>query len=466
MLTANIIPRRLSAGLFLFLLVIYSYFWHKPNWNDLGRYDLIMAVAERGTLCIDAYHQNTGDKALIQGHYYSDKAPGPALLGIPLYAGLSQLESLLGWGVDANGKPTTLGWFAKLLIIKIILIGVVSALFSVLLFHYLVSLGLSLKRGLVLTLGYSLGTLAFPYSTLFYGHQFACACLMTGFILLQQQEVKEGKKKLFLALAGFLAGYAVFSEYPVILLAALLTGYLIWKEKSLPSLGWFILGAAIPAVLLLSYNYLMTGSLFKVGYFSVAGAEFRHQMDKGVAGVTYPKLSALWGITFSVYRGLFLLNPFLLLALPGFYFMYKQGAAIKKEWGFCLAAFSVFLLFNASYYMWWGGWSLGPRHLIPILPCLIIPLAFLPPKWDKVLYPLIGISIFFMWLGTSVDPQIPDSETNPLFGYALSMFLQDRVSANPGVLLGLGFSGGDYLALLLIIIGIALLYTATSSAKE
>jgi hypothetical protein len=30
---------------------------------------------------IDAYHENTGDKALYEGHYYSDKAPLPSYLG-------------------------------------------------------------------------------------------------------------------------------------------------------------------------------------------------------------------------------------------------------------------------------------------------------------------------------------------------------------------------------------------------
>ncbi len=454
------IPRRLSIGLFLFLLVIYSYFWHKPNWNDLGRYDLIMAVVEKGTLCIDAYHQNTGDKAFINGHYYSDKAPGPALLGVPLYAGISWLQSIMGWG------PSTLSWFIKLVIIKILLIGVVSSLFGVLLLYYLVSLGLSLRRAFVLILGYSLGTIVFPYSTLFYGHQFAGACLMTGFLLLQKNNQDGRKKYLLLLLSGFLAGYAVFSEYPVILLAVLLTGYVFWKEKNLKSLGWFILGASVPALLLLIYNYQMAGNPFKIGYLSEAGEEFRREMNKGVAGVTYPKLSALWGITFSFYRGLFLLNPFLLLGVPGFYYMYKEGADLRKEWGFCLSAILIFLLFNASYYMWWGGWSLGPRHLVPVLPCLIIPMAFLPPKWDKLLYPLIGISILFMWLGTSVDPQIPDSESNPLFGYALSMLFQDRISANPGVLLGLGFSGGAYLAALIIALGIALLYVTVSSDRK
>ena len=34
--------------------------------------------------------------------------------------------------------------------------------------------------------------------------------------------------------------------------------------------------------------------------------------------LSLPTLDGIWGITFSAYRGLFLLSPWLLLALPGF----------------------------------------------------------------------------------------------------------------------------------------------------
>ena len=34
-------------------------------------------------LQIDAYHENTQDKAHFQGHYYSDKAPGLVFLAVP-----------------------------------------------------------------------------------------------------------------------------------------------------------------------------------------------------------------------------------------------------------------------------------------------------------------------------------------------------------------------------------------------
>jgi len=47
---------------------------------------MVRAILEQKTLSIDAYHENTQDKALSRGHYYSDKAPGLALLAFPIAA--------------------------------------------------------------------------------------------------------------------------------------------------------------------------------------------------------------------------------------------------------------------------------------------------------------------------------------------------------------------------------------------
>ena len=62
----------------------YAYFYGGAGWNQNSRFDLVRAIVEQGTLRIDAYDENTGDKAFANGHYYSDKAPGLALLAVPI----------------------------------------------------------------------------------------------------------------------------------------------------------------------------------------------------------------------------------------------------------------------------------------------------------------------------------------------------------------------------------------------
>jgi hypothetical protein len=83
------LERRTEIILFFILLVSYSYIfprWADPNQNS--RLDMIVAVVDDHTLQIDKYVQNTVDYAKVGEHYYSDKAPGIAFAGIPIYAGL------------------------------------------------------------------------------------------------------------------------------------------------------------------------------------------------------------------------------------------------------------------------------------------------------------------------------------------------------------------------------------------
>ncbi|MDI6784581.1 MAG: hypothetical protein QME64_10875 [bacterium] len=476
---------RLEILLFLFLTFCYGYVWHKPSWNDLGRYNLMMAIVEQGTVCIDAYHQNTGDKAIFNGHYYSDKAPAPAFLGVPVYWLLNQLQAFLGL-TELDHTLSIILWFAKLVLVRIFVISIPSALLGVFLYRFLLSLGTAKKYALFLTLGYSLGTLAFPYSTLFYGHQLAATFIFVSFYWLYRVRNRVGVENIqplpqSIFLSGLFAGLAILTEYPIILLSAILLVYAILiriPHSAFRNIFWFTVGLAIPSFILLYYNYLCSGNPFQFGYFQVAGEEFRREMVKGIAGVTYPKPNALFGITFSPYRGIFLINPILLLSIFGFYYFYKHQKERLEFW-FCLIAVIVFLLFNASYYMWWGGWTIGPRHLIPIIPFLIIPIAFIPfeplpntagAKYFKpyLLYTLTSASILFMFIGTVVDPQVPDTirrlSWSPLFGYSLHQFLAGNFYANLGT--AIGFTGLTSTLPLLIIIFLGILFLVRLSKSS
>jgi len=74
---------------FLVLALLFSYFTLLPGWNENSRFDLIFAVVEKKTLSIDDYYNQggiqTGDHSFVNGHYYSDKPIGPAILGALIY---------------------------------------------------------------------------------------------------------------------------------------------------------------------------------------------------------------------------------------------------------------------------------------------------------------------------------------------------------------------------------------------
>ena len=64
------------------VFISYAYFYQAGGWNQNSRFALVRAILERHTLQIDAYAAHTGDIALKDGHYYSDKAPGASLASI------------------------------------------------------------------------------------------------------------------------------------------------------------------------------------------------------------------------------------------------------------------------------------------------------------------------------------------------------------------------------------------------
>ena len=75
--------------------------------------------------------------------------------------------------------------------------------------------------------------------------------------------------------------------------------------------------------------------------------------------------------------------------------------------GAMVIAYLVFLSdYGSSIYDRGGGLYLGPRHLIPLLPFLALPLYFGAGKLRPVFYPLAAISIFFMLIATAVEPRV------------------------------------------------------------
>src|SRR4030066_2526779 len=73
--------------LVLLLLLVTTYFHHPLLFsNESCRYFLIMAVVDHHKLYVDDITTNANDDlSFHNGHYYSAKAIGVPLLGVPIY---------------------------------------------------------------------------------------------------------------------------------------------------------------------------------------------------------------------------------------------------------------------------------------------------------------------------------------------------------------------------------------------
>ena len=102
---------------------------------------------------------------------------------------------------------------------------------------------------------------------------------------------------------------------------------------------------------------------------------FRDAMSRGVMGISWPRLGPLWFLTVHPYRGILFWSPWIVAALVGS-LLALRGSTNRRMWGWMsLWMFCATVLANSGYYMWWGGWAMGPRLLLPMMTAVPMGLA-------------------------------------------------------------------------------------------
>ncbi|WP_435007098.1 hypothetical protein P12x_004485 [Tundrisphaera lichenicola] len=406
--------RRPEPWVFVILLASYSYVWHGRDWNVASRLMLTYALVDRGTLSIDGLDDQTRDIARYRGHYFSDKTPGFSLLATaPYYLAKRSLKlpdhplnrpGFAHWPAD---YWATLGTS-----------GLLTALSGLILVILARDLGCTPGRSAIVGLAYGLATPAQVYATLGYGHQASSFCLLASFALLWRGG---GRPILRACLAGFLASYASVIEIQVGPVSAILGFYAlalaIGGRQPWPSVLAFGLGAAIPAGILLGYNTLAFGSPWRMGYFYEVLDQFsKVHNESNPLGLGRPDWSKLGELLWGERRGLIRFAPIVVLTLPGL-----LVAAYRRTWGLFVvsaSAIGAVLLMNLSYPEWTGGWSTGPRLLLPLLPFAMLPVASLlavggsPTAAIAVILGLVGGVEMVMF--QAIGARVPQDIARPL----------------------------------------------------
>jgi hypothetical protein len=363
---------RPALGVFFILLGSFAFFWHSRDWNTASRLMLTYAMVDRGTVEITGLDVHTGDKALLRGRYYSDKLPGyPMLAALPYVCAKWALQ-LPPHPLGAD--PEKCKYWPADYWITLGTSGLITAGTAALLVVLALELGCSAGAAVLVGLAYGLSTPAYIYATLAYGHQASAFALLASFLLIRGTSSRI--VGLRLAIAGFLAALASVIELQVAPVSAILGLYLLTEVLSRryhPGGLWiFVLGVALPTLALLAYNQVAFGSPWDMGYFHHVNFAHVHTPDNptGLRSPDWRKVDPLlWGR----YRGLFSYAPILILALPGWIVL-----ILRRRWSLAIVSLLVcasVLLVNLSYPEWTGGWSTGPRLLLPLIPFAMIPVA-------------------------------------------------------------------------------------------
>ncbi len=224
-------------------------------------------------------------------------------------------------------------------------------------------LGATTRGATIASLGYAFGTIAMVYSRDFFADPLLALLTAAGIYFSLGDDPREA------AAASAAVLLAVLAKPTGIVLGPCLGAYLLCKRRA-PG-RWVAPLFATAAGLMI--------------YFIYNWARFANPFDFGQAGAfaLYVVPSALAGLLISPGRGLLWYCPAViaLVALPGAIFKRGESALLVGVAGAYLAEHSVWLF-------WAGGWSWGPRLLLPALPGLMALTGLLERRWRWLLVAL------------------------------------------------------------------------------
>ncbi|MGH2905816.1 MAG: hypothetical protein ACRDKI_03500 [Solirubrobacterales bacterium] len=436
--------KRIGIAAIVLLAVAMGTIVQAVGWAQTSNFALVRALSH-GSAKIDAYSWETRDSSYYDGHFYSVKAPGMALLSLPVYgalnaAGARDLSATMSetaheagalrWaraGVPSGQyrnnvalahetrevvtRYTPMVWMLGLFV------TVLPALVLMLIVR---ALGEQLAPGFgaisAVTIG--AGTMILPFSTMFFSHVLSAAMAIGVFALLWRERAGPSRLPLLFG-AGLLAGFAVTTEYPLALAGIVLGVYAIsrdgWRDRAtlLRRGAAYSAGAIAGVVPLLLYNLLAFGSISHFSYAD-AIAEQGHSghaviglNDGGFFGITTPTLGNAFDLLFSA-KGLLIATPILVLALVGLALMHRQG---RRAEAYAIGGvFAAYVVYNAGYWLPFGGGTPGPRFLIPVLPFLGVALAPAFKRFTATGFALAIPSILTMTAATITLPMIGNGD--------------------------------------------------------
>ncbi len=222
------------------------------------------------------------------------------------------------------------------------------------------------------------GTPLWIYSGTFFSEPLAVLLLLLSLLhLIQPYESADraDSARLRALASGLFLGLAVLTHITAVLFAPFFAWYLVRAARDTPGgparigrpLGSWLGGLGVGLALLGIYNFARFGSLTETG----RGVDPMLAVENGYGTFVAPGVG-LVGLLFSPGKGLFLYAPIVVLGLV----VWPRFHRRHRHLSWMLASAALFrLLVIASRSDWHGGFSLGPRLLLVLVPFLILPLG-------------------------------------------------------------------------------------------
>jgi hypothetical protein len=399
----------------LFLVLAVTVDNRVNNANPYARYATLQAIAEDHTLAIDAYRDTTCDWARPpDGHYFSNKAPGPTLMAVPFHLPVDAMVVAHAKDRKERDVRRKEARDAVLSYLAIALQALPFALVVLLAADALAKRGASRGAIELAALAMLFGNTASLLMNMFFGH--GMAALFTLAMALALLE-----RRLFLA--GLLFGLNVLTDYgsamffPVLVLMLALSGPPGFKTR-LRQLARFGLGGLGPLIVFGAYHAYCFGGPFTLPnkYQNPVFVEHGRRALWGVIDL-FPSWPIAKALLFGMGRGLWITQPWVLVVLAvclALVWARRLWAdrlpAVRVVLPLMLGAFGLLFFMNASFGGWHGGVCPGPRYLSAVFPLCGFALGLTYDRLPKGLRILLWLTVLpsvvlfiLIWAG---DPAI------------------------------------------------------------
>ena len=430
----------LRPWVFVLFAVIYlyafPYFDALRSAAEMPRILTTQELVDHGRMSLDTRLGEMGSRndlsSAPNGHKYANKPPGPSFLAVPAYWICKHLHM-------TSLRACTWAFRVSAVIIP-------ALLFLPLFYRFTRRFSAHEGARRTVLVAYALGSPALVYGILFMSHQISAVlagiAFMAAVTLVRQEPQRPAR---YAAMAGFCAGLALMMDYQSFIASFFIAVYLLVKAaRKLRTLVAAMVGALPPVLVLMLYHYRAYGSPWKTGY---AFADDPHPR-KSFGGMVRLSASSFWNVSFLPSNGLFTLAPWTLLALLGFWAIWRKPEGrrlVGAEAMVCLAIMVTYFLFLSSMdaYMSRGGWCVGPRYMVTALP-FVAWLAAAGFSWlyrstlGRVLgHALVVASVVIFVVAASTYPHWPDPMLNPLYELSFRLLGEGYAVHSLGTFLGL-----------------------------
>jgi hypothetical protein len=390
--------------------------------HTISSYVLMLSMLQDGSIPIKESYAKLAvpDVGYFKGNFYSFFPPGIAVLIMPLYI----LGSTIGFGLLFSNITIVL--FALLSLILLYKICRDIILFSI-------------PESLFVLFIYAFCSTAWPYAIAIFQHQITTFFFLALiYCIFRESKEEKSEKKISLQIAiTSIYGLSVFFDYPnALLLLPLLFYFLVQKIRRNQCKRMFIIVNGSLMLLFVStslfYNHNVYGSYMQISnalpiydgtnldILKVNNERINRQKPAYKAFDLTSIPSGLNSLFFHPKNSLFVFTPLFLFALLGI----PTFVRVKRPF-FLLILFQIFwVIFVYSTFVGGahGGWSFGPRYLIPCIPFIAIltvwALVHLKQKkiTTLVFFLLLAYSMANALSSALTTRSIPKSEEGMAYG--------------------------------------------------